>query len=211
MEVEVLTNSTKTAASGDFIYGPIFRRSGDQYYAFAISPRSKKWFVLKSSPNTLMTLAEGEEASIHDLDVDDDLRVDAQGSTFYFHINGRLVGQVVDPDYTSGEAGFYVQAFDSTQTHVHFDTLTIWDYDAPSLCNILSISMKLNVRSGPGTTFPSSSSLSKGDLVEPIGRSPDGKWIKINVQGSGEQGWIADSPQFVSCNKDVSLLPVISQ
>ena len=31
--------------------GSAFRRSGDQYYAFTISPRTKKWYILKSSPN----------------------------------------------------------------------------------------------------------------------------------------------------------------
>src|SRR5215217_7818880 len=38
VELKVLTNSTKTAAAGDFRYGLAFRRSGDQYYAFTISP-----------------------------------------------------------------------------------------------------------------------------------------------------------------------------
>ena len=51
IELDVLTVSAKTAAEGDFRYGLAFRRSGDQYYAFTISPRTKKWFVLKNSPS----------------------------------------------------------------------------------------------------------------------------------------------------------------
>src|SRR5436190_11435334 len=58
VELKVLTNSTKTAATGDFRYGLAFRRSGDQYYAFTISPRTKQWFVLKNSPSALTVLAE---------------------------------------------------------------------------------------------------------------------------------------------------------
>ena len=54
----------------------VFRRSGDQYYAFTISPPTKKWEVFKSSPSGLVTLQEGVEESIQDLDVDDLLRVD---------------------------------------------------------------------------------------------------------------------------------------
>jgi hypothetical protein len=208
IEVKVQTNSKKTAAEGDFIYGPAFRRSGDQYYAFAISTRSKKWYVLKSSPSELVTLAEGTDASIHDPDADDTLRVDAEGSTFYLHINGRLVGQVTDPDYTNGEVGFFVQSFDSSQTHIHFDELTVWNFEAPGMCNILTTE-KLNVRSGPGTNFPASFSLAKDETVEPLGHNPDGKWIKIGLQGSEEQGWIANSSQFVSCNLDIATLPVI--
>ena len=66
LELQVLTVSKKTAATGDFRYGLAFRRSGDQYYAFTISPRTKKWSVLKSSPNQTTVLTEGSEPSIHD-------------------------------------------------------------------------------------------------------------------------------------------------
>ncbi len=110
IEAKALTVSKKTA-TGDFSYGPVFRRSGDQYYAFTISPTTKKWFVLKSSPNALIVLAEGTEESIHNLDSEDILRVDAQGSNFSFHINDRLVGQVSDTDYANGEVGFFVFLF----------------------------------------------------------------------------------------------------
>src|SRR6185436_2544224 len=47
IEAKAFTVGNKTAATGDFAYGIAFRRSGDQYYAFTISPRTKKWFVLK--------------------------------------------------------------------------------------------------------------------------------------------------------------------
>ncbi len=208
IEVKVFTNSKKTAAEGDFLYGPVFRRSGDQYYAFAISPRSKKWYVLKSTPNELLVLTEGTDASIHDADINDILRVDAQGSNFFFHINDHLVGQLTDSDYSSGEIGFYVQTVDSPAVHIHFDALNIWDFDAPKTCNVLSISSKLNVRSGPATTFASIASLSDGDIVEPLGRSPNGEWISIRVEGSDAQGWVANSDQFLSCNVDVNLLPI---
>ena len=87
IELQVLTNSTKTFPTGDFRYGLAFRRSGDQYYAFTISPRSKQWFALKSSPNGITVLAQGTDENIHELDTDDALRVDAQGPNFLFHIN----------------------------------------------------------------------------------------------------------------------------
>src|SRR5215213_4756795 len=101
VELKVLTNSTKTAATGDFRYGLAFRRSGDQYYAFTISPRTKQWFVLKNSPSALTVLAEGTDDNINELDTDDTLRVDAQGSDFVFHLNDEVVGQVTDADYAT--------------------------------------------------------------------------------------------------------------
>ncbi|MGZ9235571.1 MAG: hypothetical protein ACXW4E_08605, partial [Anaerolineales bacterium] len=134
VDLQVLTVAAKTATEGDFRYGLAFRRSGDQYYAFTVSPRTKKWFVLKSSPSGLEVLAEGTDEGLHEIDVDDALRVDAQGSDFLFHINDKLIGQVTDADYPGGEVGFYVESFDSPQTHIHFDKLTIRDFQLSLLC-----------------------------------------------------------------------------
>jgi hypothetical protein len=208
VEVKVYTNSKKTAATGDFAYGPVLRRSGDDYYAFTISPRTKKWFMLKSSPTALTVLAEGTEEGINDLDVEDILRVDAQGSKFFLHINDQLVGQVTDSDYASGEVGFFVQTFDATNLHVHFDALAITDYDAPLVCNVKALT--LNVRSGPGTSFSSAGLLTKDDIVVPIGRNADGTWIKVRLENSTTPGWVFNKKDFVSCTTDVTQLPEIN-
>jgi len=53
----------------------------------------------------------------------------------------------------------------------------------------------INVRSGPGTNYPSYGVASKGSLFEVIGKSEDGGWwvVKIPTQyvGAG-QGWVSD-------------------
>jgi len=208
VEVKVFTVAKKTAATGDFNYGPVFRRSGDQYYAFTISPRTRNWFVLKSSPSSLTILAQGNEASIHDLDAEDILRVDAQGPNFSFHINDQLVGQVTDPDYASGEVGFFVQTLDVTNVHIHFDQLTIRDFEAPPVCTVSAVA--INVRNGPATKFTSTKFLSNGDVVQPVGRSTDGNWIKIKLENTDEQGWIFYSPEFLSCAIKTADLPVVN-
>jgi hypothetical protein len=208
VELKVLTNSTKTAATGDFRYGLAFRRSGDQYYAFTISPRTKKWFVLKSSPSALTVLTEGTNESIHDLDNDDTLRVDAQGPNFLFHINDQLVGQATDSDYASGEVGFFVESFDVANVHIHFDKLTIRDFQVSIACNVDA--QALNVRSGPSKAFSSFAFLSNGDTIEPVGRSADNEWLKIKINGTEDQGWVVNSSGFLSCNASVQLLPVIN-
>ena len=71
LQVAVQVNSTKTAATGDFLFGPAFRRSGDQYYAFAISPRTQRWVLLKSSPTSLKPIADGRDSTLHLADADD--------------------------------------------------------------------------------------------------------------------------------------------
>jgi hypothetical protein len=208
IELQVMTASSKTAPEGDFRYGVAFRRSGDQYYAFTISPRTKKWYVLKSSPNALTVHKEGTDEEIHDLDTDDTLRVDAQGPDFVFHINDQLVGQVSDPDYSSGEVGLYVESFDSPNTHIHFDNLAVRNFDVNVLCNVNADT--INIRNGPGKAFPSSSFIKSGDTVEPVGRTLDSQWIKIKLAGSDDQGWVFNSPGFLTCSPDIKLVPVVN-
>jgi len=124
---------TKLASSGDFRYGLLFRRLENRYYAFAISPRTKHWYFLKtSSDGTLETLKEGTEIGIQSLEAADVLRVEASGSTFYLYINGQFLDLVRDSDYARGEVGLFVQTIDSPDVLVHFDTITIWEMQASS-------------------------------------------------------------------------------
>jgi len=124
VETEVFVDHTDTE-SGDFRYGLAFRRSGDEYYAFIVSPRTKTWYVLKSSPSGLEVLAEGPQDSIQGLTASDTLRIEATGSEFTFHINGQAVAQISDPDYASGDVGFIVETFDESLAHIHYEALTI--------------------------------------------------------------------------------------
>ncbi len=209
IQVQALVNSKKTAATGDFAWGVAFRRSGDNYYAFVVSPRSQKWALLKSSPNALATLAQGTDSSLHAADVDDLLRVDAQGGTFWLHINGRLVAQVTDKDYATGEVGFYVQTYDSQQVHIHYDQLTISAFQAPDLCKVLPAKNGVNLRSGPGWGSSFVAPLSEGQTLEPLGHSADGTWLNARLETSGQVGWVISASSYLSCNVDLSALPLV--
>jgi hypothetical protein len=208
-EIKVFTEPNNTAASGDFRYGMVLRRAGDQYYAFTISPRTKQWYVLKSSPSALVVLNEGSDDSIQGLEKEDTLRVDAKGSTFFFHINDHLVAQVNDPDYAEGEVGFYVQTLDSPRAHIHFDSIAIQDVDAPQLkCTVIATALR--IRSGPGTSFSPVRFLPTGEEIEVLGRSEDGKWLQVKVGDGDGSGWVYNSKGFESCDFNVADLPVAS-
>ncbi len=130
-ETEVLVDHTDTE-NGDFRYGLVVRRNGDNYYAFTISSRRGSWQVLRSSAAGLETLAEGAVETLHGFapkgftpDKTDSLQVEANGKDFVFHVNGQTVAQLSDPAYAAGEVGFFVETSDETLAHVHFDSLTI--------------------------------------------------------------------------------------
>ena len=208
IEVKAFTASSKTAESGDFNFGVVFRRSGDQYYAFVISQRAKKWYVLKSSPTSLTVLTEGTDEGIHDPDAEDVLRVDAQGASFTFSINDQVVGQVTDADYASGEVGFFVQSLDVSAVHIHFDELTIKPLMLAVACDVRA--QVLRVRSGPGTDYSSSVYLRAGETVQPMGLSADGEWLLISVDADNNKGWVFNSAEFLTCNEALDGLPIVA-
>jgi formylglycine-generating enzyme required for sulfatase activity len=122
-ETQVLVDHTDTER-GDFRYGLALRRTGDDFYAFTVAPRSGKWQILKHAAAGIDILAEGA-ASLQGMVAADDLRVDASGSNFIFSINGQPVAQVNDAAYPSGDVGFYAETFDETLAHIHYDVLDI--------------------------------------------------------------------------------------
>ena len=197
----------RSSAEGDFRYGLVFRRAGKQYYAFTIAPRSQEWAVLKSSPEGLVTLEEGTSTAIRDPEEEGELRVDARGASFFFHINGEDVAQVNDPDYSSGEIGFFLQTFDSPKVHIHYDTLVIREVEAPEhACRV--VVKGLYVRSGPGINYSPAGSLVSDQSFEPLGISPDGLWLQARLE-SGEEGWVSYDEKFETCNVDAVDLPVV--
>ncbi len=125
LQIKALVEPNNTAQAGDFRYGVVFRRSGSNYYAFAISPRNKTWYLLKSSPNALTELKKGTSEMIQGLKADDTLRVDAQGATFSLKLNDQAIGEVSDSSYITGEVGFMVETFDSSRAHIHFGNITL--------------------------------------------------------------------------------------
>jgi len=210
-EVDVFAEPSLTEPEGDFRYGLVFRRVGKQWYGFVISPKTQSWWVLKSSPTGLEVLKEGEHNSIQGLGAKDTLRLDAEGSDFYFHINDQFITQVSDGDYESGEVGFFVETFDSPKAHIHYDFLSIREVEPPQfMCDV--IAQALNLRSGPSTIYnPPIANLTQGDQFEPLERTTNGLWIWVRMEGSDLSGWVANSPGFITCNVAVSDLPESQQ
>lgn len=208
IETEILVDEDNTAPEGDFRYGLAIRRSGNQYYAFTISPRTKRWYVLKSSPGGLKVLTEGSDGSIQGLEALDKLQVDVMGSKFTFHINDHSVSQINDPDYASGEVGFFVETFDGPRAHIHYDSLTIREVEAPPpLCTV--VTRALNLRNGPGIAYnPPIIVLTTGTRLEALARNRDGTWLQARVQGGSQTGWLSAAATYVSCDISVADLPL---
>ena len=130
VNIDIKTRVESTG-SGAFRYGVVFRRSGDEYYAFVIAPLTQTWYFLKSSSNGMELLKYGTEKRIRGLEGQDTLRVETYGSTFLAFINNRFVDWVSDSDYASGEAGLFIDAIDNPDALINFNSIVIWDLPAP--------------------------------------------------------------------------------
>ena len=112
---------------GDFRYGMIFRRSGEDYYAFIVSPVNQAWYFLKSSADGLETLREGTDDRMRGLESRETLRAETYGSNFLLFINDRFIALVSDAEYSSGEVGLFVETIDNIDAQVRFDSIIVWD------------------------------------------------------------------------------------
>ena len=75
--------------------------------------------------------------------------------------------------------------------------------------NVAIIQERLNVRSGPGADFNSLGTLNPQDVVNLLGKDPNGAWLQIDFASGPEgKGWISSG--FVQA-RGVENLPIISQ
>jgi formylglycine-generating enzyme required for sulfatase activity len=135
LEARVFVDILESNA-GEYRYGLLLRQvDSRQFYAFTVAPRSGQWAILKASNDGLETLQSGPVGPLAGGSVvpvqggsaqsADTLRVDASGNTFSFFVNDRIITTVSDSSYASGDFGFYVETFDETRAHVHYDALTV--------------------------------------------------------------------------------------
>lgn len=67
----------------------------------------------------------------------------------------------------------------------------------------------VNVREGPGTAYSVKGVLAEGQIVQPVGRSPDGGWWQILFPpGSGNLGWVSGA--YVQANDQALNLPIVA-
>lgn len=138
LEAEAFVFRPLSEPEGDFEYGVILRQaSRNQFYAFVISSRTQRWQVLKSSPEGMAVMDEGDHSSIRG-DAEktrDKLFVIANGPQMTFFVNGELVADLFDDEYTAGPAGLITETFDNTKAHVHNDTFILWDIPSGAMAS----------------------------------------------------------------------------
>ncbi len=77
----------------------------------------------------------------------------------------------------------------------------------PPSCTVVADG--LNLRPGPAIEFePPIATLLQDTVLVPLARNADSTWIEVQPQNSGAVGWVNTGAQFISCNIDVTALPL---
>lgn len=123
----VLVDHTDTDV-GSYRYGLLFRAEGVDYYAFTINPVDKRWAVIHDDSLGFREIASGSTDDGYGITGRDQLTVRLEGPTMTFLINDEVVAELDTEGYhLQGDIGFFVENFDQTLSHVHFDEIAIKD------------------------------------------------------------------------------------
>ena len=94
------------------------------------------------------------------------------------------------------------------------EPLVMPDVDGPAITNTTTVTGtvasgddRLNVRSGPGTTYAIVAKAMAGETYQVVGRSTDGTWLQIR-RGDDETGWV--SAPYLQIEGDVTRLPTVA-
>jgi molecular chaperone DnaK len=129
LATEVQVDNTEST-NGVFRYGLVIRASEEGFVAFTVSPRTGRWSVLQAQPGVagleVDEVATGSAPSVKGFGSNDLLRIDASGNEFSFSVNNTVLAYELPVDASGrGDVGFYVETFDETKAHVHFDEITV--------------------------------------------------------------------------------------
>jgi serine/threonine protein kinase/formylglycine-generating enzyme required for sulfatase activity len=130
VETRATVYTTKTP-NGRFRYGLAVRAQGegsDQlgYLAFTIDPRAGEWAVLHELPTEARPLGSGKTPPLGGItrDVYDVLRLEMDGRFITFFVNDQEL-TTIETDLVEGGIGFFVETFDETEAHIHFDYMAV--------------------------------------------------------------------------------------
>ena len=96
-----------------------------------------------------------------------------------------------------------------TATATATPTPTATSTPVPQRCSVQVDS--LNLRSGPGPAYvPPLATVSNRSVLLPLGRNDDSTWILVQVEDSGQEGWVSANPSYVACDTPIADLPPVA-
>ena len=142
--IKATVSVDRTDSPGRYRYGVAFRAHGpaaspedgvvgpvrpENFYAFVVDPADNTWELVHDDALPQRRRAGGRLSKplrVTDSASPDEIVVEAHGSNLTFSVNGAVVGRFDTRNYhLQGDLGFYLETFDQTRAHIHFDAITV--------------------------------------------------------------------------------------
>ncbi len=142
VETSAFVESTDTT-SGLFRFGLVFRASGSveapptpngnerplDFYAFTVNPRANTWELLHEDELPFRAIAEGplpDGIEAFDPGRPVTIRAEMIDVTITMWINGQQITTIDTRGFhPAGDVGFFLETFDETKAHIHFENILI--------------------------------------------------------------------------------------
>jgi len=98
----------------------------DGFYMFGVSSDGHCWVQLNQGDTWKELVAWKPADAVRQGSAVNHLRVECDGPRMSFLVNSRLVAEVEDSTWTSGDIGLVAGTFDEAGVVVHFDNLRVW-------------------------------------------------------------------------------------
>jgi hypothetical protein len=184
----------------DGMMGIMFRSAdADNFYAF-LADAEGYFAVLAYVDGELDRLIDWTEAGALNTGegAENRLAVLASGREIVVLANDEELERVQDRSFAGGEIALIAGTNTHGELEVAFDNFGLWNKPASTpgrksitrstptatarpAADAVVTSSTLNVRSGPGTNYAIVGALKKGDGVDIVGRSKDGKWARLSL------------------------------
>lgn len=127
-DVSVEVEATKNAGSNDNDYGVICRyQNANQFYYGVIS--SDGYYAITKVTSNSSTRLGGEEMQfsnyINQGATTNNIRFDCKGGLLSLYVNGQLIDQQSDSEYTSGNVGLIAGTYDTPGTDILYDNFSV--------------------------------------------------------------------------------------
>jgi len=113
-------------AATDHSWGLIFRAAGQSFYAFEISADGYVLFAVHTATGWDHLYGWEPCPAIRSAGETNEIRVDADGSSFSLYVNGQFITEVTDTRLSSGSVGFIIETWVDAEGGVWFDDLEVW-------------------------------------------------------------------------------------
>lgn len=127
-DVRIQVEAKKIGGPDDNDFGVVCRyKDQNNFYFFTISSDGY-YGIGKYRENELILIGMEQMQTtdyIHQGANNNQLRADCIGNTLAFYINGNLVGEVQDSDFTSGDVGLIAGTFKTQGTDILFDNFSV--------------------------------------------------------------------------------------